>query len=76
MPLELGVDTAGRSSLHVGYVPRESREAVEKVLADGDLAQRWSVREAHDPRRMHLFVAVRNIGRSALKMLEPEREEA
>ncbi len=76
VPLELGVDTAGRSSLHVGYVPRESREAVEKVLADGDLAQRWSVREAHDPRRMHLFVAVRNIGRSALKMLEPEREEA
>ncbi|MGI5865624.1 MAG: hypothetical protein ACOX6T_26680, partial [Myxococcales bacterium] len=76
VPLELGVDTAGRSSLRVGYVPRDSREAVEKVLAERDLAQRWSVREADDPRRMHLFVAVRNIDRSALKMLEPDREEA
>jgi hypothetical protein len=76
VPLELGVDTAGRASVHVAYVPHESREAVESVLREEDLTNRWSVREDDDPSRMHLFVAALNVPRSALKLLDPERGEA
>ena len=75
LPLELGVDTEGRASVQVSYVPRDCRAAVEAVLAEEDLAHRWSVREAEDPRRMHLFVSTCRIGRTALKRLEPEPGE-
>ena len=76
VPLELDVDTEERSTVHVAYVPEGSRGEVEAVLCGEDLTRRWTVRGAADERRMHLFIATRNIERRALKLLEPEAEAA
>jgi len=70
VPLELGVDNEGRSTTYVAYVPRDSRAEVEAVLRGEDLTRRWTVREAGDERRMHLFIATRAIARRALKLLD------
>ncbi|MGC4117062.1 MAG: hypothetical protein QM765_21375 [Myxococcales bacterium] len=74
VPLELGVDNEGRSTTYVAYVPKDSRAEVEAVLRGEDLTRRWTVREAADERRMHLFIATRDIARRSLKLLEPDGE--
>lgn len=74
VPLELGVDTEGRATSYVAYVPRDSRAEVEAVLKGEDLTRRWTVREAADERRMHLFIATRDVARRSLKLLEPDGE--
>ncbi|HEY3448142.1 MAG TPA: hypothetical protein VGK67_17425 [Myxococcales bacterium] len=74
VPLELGVDNEGRTTTYVAYVPKDSRAEVEAVLRGEDLTRRWTVREAGDERRMHLFIATRDVARRSLKLLEPDGE--